>query len=285
MSKTKNYAKEQEAIDREERECQMDATIIVLANQKGGAGKTTTANALASELMYRKYRVLMIDCDAQHNTTDMYHAKWDGVATLYDVLVDGAPIDEALYHTECGDIIPGDENFYEFDVKSNNNPRKEFLLRDAIVPLLKRYDYIIIDTNPSLGLMLTNALTCADYVIVPVESGSGFNIKGLDLITKSIQRVQQHSNHNLQNIGILETRYQSRPRLLQVLGELLRGAQQQYHTEVFTTRIRHSIKAQEANAAFEQLRNYSPRCTTAQDYSKFCDELLERIEHNGKAQV
>lgn len=263
----------------------MKAKIITLANQKGGAGKTTTANALASELMYRNYKVLMIDCDAQHNTTMMYHVEWDGVATLYDVLVDGAPVSEALYHTDCGDIIPSDEHFYEFDVKLNDHPRKEFLLQDAIMPLLDQYDYIIIDTGPSLGLMLTNALTCSDYVIVPVESGSGYNIVGLDLITKSIRRVQRYSNSKLKNIGILETRYQLRRNIKEGLGRLLRGEQHQYNTEVFKIRIRDSIKAEEANSNFVQLRKYAPRCAAAQDYSQFCDELLERIGDDGKAQV
>ena len=145
--------------------------VIICASQKGGVGKTSTATALASIFAQRGYRTLIIDCDQQCNTTDTYRAETEGVATIYDVLLDESriSISEAIQHTECGEILAGDSLLRQADEKLKGCVDGLYRMADALEKC-GEYDYIFIDTAPAMNSILHNCLIAADEVIIPVTA-------------------------------------------------------------------------------------------------------------------
>ena len=137
------------------------AKIIAVTNQKGGVGKTTTATALATGLTRDGYKSLLMDLDPQCNSTDTFRAIIHDQATLFDVLVDRYPISQSIQHTEIGDIVAGDPLLEDAEQKIAEQGR-EYRLSEALDGLEENYDFIILDTPPNLGILLTNALTAAD---------------------------------------------------------------------------------------------------------------------------
>ena len=160
---------------------------IALANQKGGVAKTTTATALAGALQKQGQRVLLIDTDPQCNASHTYQATIDGVTTLYDVLIDGAPLTDAIQHTPVGDIVPCDPLLSGADAQIVKIG-KEHLLRKALADV-SGYDVVMIDTTPALGILLINALTAADTVIVPLTADT-YSVDGLAALMDTISQIQ-----------------------------------------------------------------------------------------------
>ena len=165
------------------------AKVIAVTNQKGGVGKTTTAMALATGLTREGYKVAMGDMDPQCNTTDTYRAIIHNQATLYDVLVAGDDIVEAIQHTDIGDIIAGDPLLADAEQKLSQQGR-EYRLKEALEPIMDQYDFIILDTPPNLGILLTNALTAADSCIIPITT-ERYSFQGLEELSNSIKRVRK----------------------------------------------------------------------------------------------
>lgn len=254
--------------------------VIAIANQKGGIGKTTTACATASILKKKGYKVLMIDTDMQCNTTSVYNAKTDGEATVYDVVVakesERVDINESIQHLEYGDIVASDRLLVDAEtVLSSDKLNGLFRLQEAISKL-KGYDYVIIDTNPSLNTMLFNVLIAVDSIVVPITADR-FGIEGLSQLTDTIISVKQRYNRNLKISGLLVVKYKAQTTMERQLRAELEGIAQQLGTKVFETSIRESIKVRESQLEQIPLEIYAPNCTSCADYENYVEELLKEV--------
>ena len=247
--------------------------IITIANQKGGVGKTTTATALASILNENGYNTLLIDCDTQCNSTDTYGARSEGVATIYDILLeDELSVEDAVQHTENGDILAGDYLLRTADEKLKDNVSGLYRLADAL-DSVEGYDYVILDTAPILNSVLFNCLICSDEVIIPVLTDR-YSINGLSLLNDTIRAVKKRQNPKLNVAGLLLTMYNGQTRLSKETKAALEEIALAMNTRVFKTAIRRSTKCQEAQAQKKMLIKYAPKSTTAEDYRAFVKEFV-----------
>ncbi len=249
--------------------------VFVLANQKGGVGKSTTAAALAAILQDQGSAVLFIDADPQGNSTDTYKAKVTETATLYDVLLDDdrIPLKDAVQIVEAGNIIASDPLLTKADSVLLNDVEGIYRLQDAIKEL-HDYDYVIIDTAPTMNSLLHSCLIAADRVIIPVTADR-YAIQGLFQLNDTIQAIQRRQNPKLKVAGLLLTKYAERRLLDREVRDTLKKTAEELHTKLFSTTIRESVKAKESQAVRVSLMEYAPYCTTALDYISFIDELMK----------
>lgn len=249
------------------------ATTYVIANQKGGIGKTTTATTLAG-VLGKKGKTLLIDADPQGNSTSTYQAVIEDQATLYDVMVDSdaLPIEDAIQHMENGDIVASDPLLAKAGKLLDGNVEGLYRLQDAL-DVLDGYDYIVIDTAPSLDVVLYNCLIAADQVIIPVTADA-YAMQGLSKLNDTIKAVQKRQNPKLQIAGLLLVKYGGRSRLEKNVREEITDVANQIGTKLFATAIRECVKTKEAQMNKKLLIDYAPNCTTMQDYCAFVEELL-----------
>ena len=250
------------------------ATTYVIANQKGGIGKTTTATTLAG-VLGKKGKTLLIDADPQGNSTSTYQAVIEDQATLYDVMVDSdaLPIEDAIQHMENGDIVASDPLLAKAGKLLDGNVEGLYRLQDAL-DVLDGYDYIVIDTAPSLDVVLYNCLIAADQVIIPVTADA-YAMQGLSKLNDTIKAVQKRQNPKLQIAGLLLVKYGGRSRLEKNVREEITDVANQIGTKLFATAIRECVKTKEAQMNKKLLIDYAPKCTTMQDYCAFVEELLD----------
>lgn len=251
--------------------------VIAVANQKGGIGKTTTAVALATYLHEMGYKTLLIDTDPQQNATDTYRAKTLETATLYDLLfenVEGETIKECIQCMEFGDIIPSDRLLVNTDSKFPNDGSRLFLLKERCELLVPQYDFIIIDTPPNLGCMLSNVLTFADEMVIPVTCDR-YGMQGIDELFNTVRAAKKYTNSMLKVAGILLVKYHPNTRLCKEISKKLPDVAEMFQTRVFLTRIRESEACRKSQSQRLPLCKYAPKATTALDYFDFCKELLK----------
>lgn len=249
------------------------AVTYVIANQKGGIGKTTTATTLAG-ILGKKGKTLLIDADPQGNSTNTYQALIENQATLYDVMVDSEelPIEEAIQHMENGDIVASDPLLSKAGKMLDGNVEGLYRLQDAL-EMLDGYEYIVIDTAPSLDVVLYNCLIAADKVIIPVTADA-YAMQGLEKLSDTIQAVQKRQNPKLAIAGLLLVKYSGRSNLERNVKTEIEAAAQQIGTRLFHTAIRECVKTKEAQSHKKLLIDYAPNCTTMQDYCEFVEELI-----------
>lgn len=250
--------------------------IISIINQKGGVGKTTTAVNLAAYLADSGHRTLLVDEDAQGNATSglsMDTSSFD--ATLYDVLIDGVPAEEAAYRTEVKklSLLPASIDLAGAEVEMVDMPDRETLLRRVLAPLRDRYDYILIDCPPSLGLMTVNALTAADMVLIPIQA-EFYALEGLSQLMKTVQAVKKRLNPELELLGILVTMYDGRTNLAVQVSEEVK---KYFGKKVFKTMIPRAVKLSEAPSFGEPIVRYAPKSKGAAAYKSLCQEVLKRV--------
>lgn len=247
--------------------------VICIANQKGGIGKTTTATATASILKKKGFKTLLIDSDMQGNSSDTYGAVYDGVATLYDVLFDEeTPIEEAIQKTEKGDIISFDPLLREADDKLKNMTGGEYILSEKIMEL-KDYDYIIIDTAPALNKLLLACLMSADSVVIPITADR-YALQGISQLFETLNLLKKRYRKEVKIDGFLLVKYNERMNISKEVKTFVESISTQYDTKLFNSKIRECGKTREAQAAREMLIEYAPKCTTAEDYESFVNELI-----------
>lgn len=250
--------------------------IYCVANKKGGIGKTTTATNLASILTNKGYKTLLIDADPQCNSTDTFRAKIKDTATLFDVLLDydePTSIEEAIQHTEIGDIVASDPLLNEAETRFRSESGEEyFRLKDSLEDL-KGYHYVIIDTAPADNKLLKNCLIASNEVIIPITADR-YGIQGLSELNHTINTIRKRNNPNLKISGLLMIKYKERLKLAQEVLEGLTEVSKQLGTKVFNTKIRESTVTQQAQAKRTTIVNYDSKNNTAIDYVSFANELL-----------
>lgn len=255
--------------------------ILAIANQKGGVGKSTTAQALAAGLNQLKKKTLLIDLDPQCNLT--YSCGIDPDETEIDVadlLEKKATAKVAIVHTAEGDIIPGNYYLTDADLRFGRAKRREYLLADALAPVVNDYQYIIIDCPPTIGILTINALSVADSVLIPVEAGI-YSMQGLGQLQQTINNVKTHSNPKLTINGLLLTRYRN-ANINKQAQEAIKGIAGKLKTKKYDTVIRTGKAAGESQSARVSVIKYSPRSNVAKDYQDFIQEFLKGEKGNGK---
>jgi chromosome partitioning protein len=250
--------------------------IYALANQKGGVGKTTTAVNLGAYLAEARRRVLLVDVDPQANATSSLGVDRKGlVHSTYDVLLDGAPADGAILLTKQVrlDLIPSAPALAGAEVELVGLMAREHRLSRALEPVVDRYDYVLLDCPPSLGLLTINALTAArDGVLIPVQC-EYLALEGLGQLLKTIYMVRDNLNQRLGIAGVVLTMYDARTNLAkQVVDEVRRY----FPGYVFQTVIPRTVRLSEAPSYGETILSYAPDTAGAAAYHALAQELMER---------
>lgn len=247
------------------------AITISITLQKGGTGKTATAQALANTLGFKHKKVLLIDLDPQSNAT--YSSGVDEPKrTITDVLGAECSSDEALVHCKYYDLLPADTYLTNVEI-SDVEPT---LLKNVLKPLQDKFEYIILDTPPALGHLSFNALVASDYVVIPTEPRP-FALQGLGRLHSTIESVRNSLNPDLKVLGILLIKYSNRTVLNRDIKTMIEDYAKQMNTIVFDTSIREGIAVAEAQTVREPLIDYAKNSKPNIDYKAFTTELLQRI--------
>ncbi|MFP4367419.1 MAG: ParA family protein [bacterium] len=251
--------------------------VIALANQKGGVGKTTTAINLAASLAVLEQRVLLIDADPQANATSGMGFDIRTIKTsIYECLIDDLDPNGILLNTEVEklDLMPSHIDLVGAEIEMTNLPDREQILKKVIEKIEDKYDFILIDCSPSLGLITLNALTASDSVLIPVQC-EYFALEGLGKLLNTIKIVQNRLNTTLAIEGFLLTMYDARLRLSnQVVDEVKKHFQQM----VFETIIQRNIKLSEAPSFGKPVLMYDINSTGAVNYLNLGREILQKNE-------
>lgn len=253
--------------------------IITINVQKGGTGKTTTTHELSANLSKRGYKVLAIDLDPQMNLSCNSGAQiHEGYCTILDAIRGDESVTSSIQVTENYDISIAEKKMQGAD-KEFTEFEDVYRLVDALKQVKGEYDYIIVDTPPSLGILSMMALTAADYLLIPCEA-SVSGMQGLGQLFEKIEIVTHPNrgcNKKLNVVGILLTRFKANTNFDQSVKEQLKDFARQKHTIVFETYIREGIAVKEAQAWKQSLIQYKPRSNPALDYHNFTTELLKEL--------
>lgn len=246
--------------------------IYTITNQKGGIGKSTTAQALGAGLakLHNK-KVLLIDLDAQENLTIATGAKRGG-ANSYLLLKGEITPAEAIQSVGGVDVIPATIQLSKADTEIEATG-KEYRLKEALAPVMSAYDYIIIDTPPALGVLTINALTIADRVIIPAQADL-FSLEAIKQLCSTIDVVKKYTNPKIKVEGVLLTRYSPRSIISQELKDLIEDTAKAIQAKVFNKPIREAVAIKEAQATHTDIFTYAPDSKVAGDYKHLIDELL-----------
>jgi chromosome partitioning protein len=249
------------------------AKVLAFANQKGGVAKTTTTINLGVALQELGLRVLVVDMDPQGNLTMSLGLNPDAVRpSMYDVLVNHVSIEDALVRREL-DVVVSSIDLAAAEIALSSLIGRERSLSKALMQVADRYDYILIDTPPSLGLLTINALTASDAVIVPVQC-EYLSLRGLAQLEKTLELVRENLNPRVHIAGILPTMYDSRTVHGREAVEVLRNS---FGDLVFETMIRKTIRFAEAPVKGESVLKYAPTSEAANVYRRLAKEVI-----NGK---
>ena len=250
--------------------------IIAIANQKGGVGKTTTAINLGACLAVAEKRTLIVDIDPQANATSGVGIRKEDVEdSIYDVLVDDVPLDDVIsrsVHFSHLDIAPATRDLVGVEVELVRRKGRETLLRDALAPIRDRYDYILIDAPPSLGMLTLNTLAAADSVLIPIQC-EFYALEGLSQLLNTVRIVQKNLNPRLQIEGVLLTMFDSRLNLSKQVAE---EAKEYFGPRVFRTNIPRNVRIAEAPSFGEPIVMYDIMSVGAKSYLALAQEVIER---------
>ncbi|MCS7184614.1 MAG: ParA family protein [bacterium] len=252
--------------------------IISFVNQKGGVGKTTSCINIGACLGEYGYDVLLVDSDSQGNlTTGCGIDKKNVYFTFIDTITSGIEIERAILTTPWSDFVdisPATVDLIGFDIQFARHENKNYLLKNAIISKKSKYDFILIDAPPSLGLLTINALAVSDYVIIPLQC-EFFALEGLAQLVTTIELVKQSINTNLKILGIILNMYDAR---LKLAHEIKADVEKYFGSSVFKTLIPRSVRAAEAPSFGIPVINYAPNSAITYSFYQLTDEILEAIK-------
>ncbi len=250
--------------------------IIAIANQKGGVGKTTTAINLGASLAVAERRTLLIDADPQGNLTSGLGIDRSKLhASIYDVLLEGLPIERAILrevHFAHLDLLPSNRDLLGAEVEITDLVDREKLLSNALEPLRDRYEYIFIDSPPSLGLLTLNTLAAADSILIPIQC-EYYALEGLSQLLETVQLVQRRLNPSLEIEGVLLTMYSTRLNLARQVAE---EAREYFGSKVFQVTIPRNVRLAEAPSFGKPIVVYDLMSAGAVSYLALAKELMVR---------
>lgn len=248
------------------------AKVLCFSNHKGGVGKTCSACNIGAGLAAKGKNVLLIDLDPQANLSLSYGIR-DIKCGIYEVLRGNIDAKEAIYTIiENLDIIPSSLDLAGAEIELSSEAGREVILKEVIDEFSSKYNYIIIDCSPSIGLLTTNALTAADEVIIPLQA-EYLSLRGIEKLTDVIEKIKKRLNKNLKIGGVFVTRYDSR----KILNRQIAGAiDEHFNSTAFKTRIRDNVSLAEAPSSSLDIFRYNSKSNGAEDYNQLCEEILQR---------
>jgi chromosome partitioning protein len=253
------------------------AKVISMCNQKGGVGKTTSTINLGAALAEYGRRVLLVDLDPQGAlSAGLGVPHYELVSTVHNLMIEPrVSIDEVLISTRVKnmDLVPSNIDLSAAEIQLVNEVGREQTLARALHPVLDRYDFVLIDCQPSLGLLTVNALACSDAVVIPTEC-EYFSLRGLALLTDTVDKVRERLNPRLTISGILITRFDNRTvNAREVMARVL----ERFGDLVFDTVISRTVRFPETSVAGEPITTWAPKSVGAQAYRSLAREVIDRF--------
>jgi chromosome partitioning protein len=251
--------------------------VIAIANQKGGVGKTTTAVNVAASLAAAERATLLVDGDPQANATSGIGARPEDIRfTLYDCLLNDVPLEEAVIH-EVGfprlDLVPATQDLVGAELELVGHPGRESMMRRTLAALRDRYEFVLIDCPPSLGLLTLNMLTAADSVLIPIQC-EYYALEGLSQLLNTVRLVQQNFNPSLAIEGVLLTMYDARLNLSRQVGA---EAKEYFGPKVYRTVIPRNVRLAEAPSFGKPIILYDVQSVGAKSYLSLAQEVMRRV--------
>ena len=255
--------------------------IISIANQKGGVGKTTTAINMSTILAKRGKKVLFIDADPQGNGTSGLGVNKEQKFSIYDVLIEDIEVENTLQKTQVKnlDLCPSNMNLAGAEVQLVSMEDREYRLKTKLNNIRDKYDFIIIDCPPSLGLITLNAFTASNSVLIPVQC-EYYALEGLGQLLNTVELVKKHMNKDFKVEGALLTMYDARTNLS---NQVVKEVKRYFEDKVYKNVIPRNVKLSEARSYGMPITLYDPRSKGAKSYEKFTREFLKINEEEQKA--
>jgi len=253
--------------------------IITVANQKGGVGKTTTAINLSAAIADKGRKTLLIDLDPQANSTIAFYNSGEIATSMFDVLSDTrATMATVIKPTKDPNLFlgPGRLALAKLEQVLAGPFDAPYRLKDALAPVLKEYDYVVLDTPPSLGILTVNALVSSTHLLVPIQAAY-FAIEGTDDLLETYERIRARPNPNLKVLGVVITLFDKRTNISKDTHGQIRSV---FGEVLFKTKITKNVRLEESPAYKETILTYAPKSPGAVEYKKLAAEVMHRVEEN-----
>jgi chromosome partitioning protein len=253
--------------------------IITIANQKGGVGKTTTAINLSAAIANKGRKTLLIDLDPQANSTIAFFDMGEVATSMFDVLGDArTPLTNVVKPTKDPNLFVGGGRLAlaKLETVLAGQFDAPYRLKDALAPILKDYEYIVLDTPPSLGILTVNALVASTHLLVPIQAAY-FAIEGTDDLLETYERIRARPNPQLKMLGVVITLFDKRTNISRDTHGQIRSV---FGEVLFKTKISKNVRLEESPAYKETILTFAPKSPGAVEYKKLAVEVVQRVEES-----